>query len=169
MATATLMRRAGKDSFTAAWFENDGQGNFTTHHIHEDQASYDVQLVDMDGDGDLDILNAGQESRNVVWFENRLKSATTDAPADKSLFDYDRTLPFELEKEPLSPRNDAIVRALLSSPSRGAEPIASWLSPGLKPGSRASGLRSFSSTAADRVCPTTSPKRFCWQKPALYH
>ncbi len=61
-----------KDSHIAAWFENDGQGRFTTHHIHENQASYDIRLVDMDGDGDLDVLNAGQESRNVVWFENRL-------------------------------------------------------------------------------------------------
>lgn len=62
-----------KDSHIVAWFENDGKGNFTTHHIHENQASYDIRLVDMDGDGDLDILNAGQESRNVVWFENLLK------------------------------------------------------------------------------------------------
>lgn len=62
-----------KDSHTAAWYENDGAGNFTVHHIHEDQSSYDIRLVDMDGDGDLDLLNAGQESRNVVWFENRIK------------------------------------------------------------------------------------------------
>jgi len=27
----------------------------------------------MDGDGDLDVLVAGQESANVVWYENRLK------------------------------------------------------------------------------------------------
>jgi hypothetical protein len=59
-----------KDSGIAAWFENDGQGRFTTHHIHEDQASYDIHLLDMDGDRDLDVLNAGQASENVVWFEN---------------------------------------------------------------------------------------------------
>ena len=62
-----------KDSAIAAWFENDGKGNFTTRHIHEKQAAYDIRLVDMDGDRDLDVLIAGQESRNVVWFENRLK------------------------------------------------------------------------------------------------
>jgi hypothetical protein len=62
-----------KDSGVAAWFENDGKGNFTTHHIHEDQSAYDIRLVDMDGDGDLDVLVAGQASQNVVWFENRLK------------------------------------------------------------------------------------------------
>ncbi|MFN7924472.1 MAG: VCBS repeat-containing protein [Bryobacteraceae bacterium] len=62
-----------KDSATAAWFENDGKGNFTVHHVNENQAAYDIRLVDMDGDGDLDMLIAGQESENVVWFENRLK------------------------------------------------------------------------------------------------
>jgi hypothetical protein len=58
---------------TLAWFENDGKGKFRTHWIRKDQASYDVRLVDMDKDGDLDILVAGQESRNVVWYENTLK------------------------------------------------------------------------------------------------
>jgi hypothetical protein len=62
-----------KDSATAAWFENDSRGNFTTHHIAENQAAYDIRLVDMDKDGDLDVLVAGQESRNIVWFENRLR------------------------------------------------------------------------------------------------
>ncbi len=60
-----------KDSFIAAWFENDGKGNFTTHHINEDQAAYDIRLVDMDRDSDLDVLIAGQASQNVVWYENR--------------------------------------------------------------------------------------------------
>ncbi|MBM3737435.1 MAG: VCBS repeat-containing protein [Acidobacteria bacterium] len=62
-----------KDSGVAAWFENDGKGNFTTRHIHENQSAYDIRLVDMDRDGDLDVLVAGQASQNVVWFENRLK------------------------------------------------------------------------------------------------
>jgi hypothetical protein len=41
--------------------------------IHQDQAAYDIRLVDMDGDGDLDVLVAGQNSNNVVWYENRLR------------------------------------------------------------------------------------------------
>ena len=57
----------------AAWFENDGNGKFTTHIIHDDQAAYDIRLVDMDADGDLDALIAGQQSKNVVWYENPLK------------------------------------------------------------------------------------------------
>ncbi|MBI3279406.1 MAG: VCBS repeat-containing protein [Acidobacteria bacterium] len=57
-----------------AWYENTGHGRFRTHEISATQASYDVKLADMDRDGDLDILVAGQESRNVVWYENRLKA-----------------------------------------------------------------------------------------------
>jgi hypothetical protein len=52
---------------------NDGKGKFTTHIIGTDQAAYDIRLVDMDADGDLDALIAGQQSNNVVWYENPLK------------------------------------------------------------------------------------------------
>ena len=61
----------GKDNFTAAWFENDGHGNFRTHIIGTGQSSYDIRLIDMDVDGDLDVLIAGENSENVVWYENR--------------------------------------------------------------------------------------------------
>ncbi|MDF1660097.1 MAG: VCBS repeat-containing protein, partial [Verrucomicrobiales bacterium] len=57
----------------AKWYENDGSGNFTAHLIGIDQGSYDTRAVDMDRDGDLDVLIAGHASQNVVWFENPLK------------------------------------------------------------------------------------------------
>jgi len=57
----------------AAWFENDGKGQFETHIVGEDQAAYDIRAVDIDVDGDLDLLIAGQQSRNVVWYENPRK------------------------------------------------------------------------------------------------
>ncbi len=57
----------------AAWFENDGQGQFTTHIVGHDQESYDIRAVDMDADQDLDLLVAGRGSRNVVWYENPLQ------------------------------------------------------------------------------------------------
>ena len=41
--------------------------------IGDDQAAYDIRLVDMERDGDLDALIAGQQSKNVVWFETPLK------------------------------------------------------------------------------------------------
>ena len=58
------------ESQIAAWFENDGKGNFTTHVVAEGQAAYDIRAVDMDEDNDLDLLIAGQKSNNVVWYEN---------------------------------------------------------------------------------------------------
>lgn len=58
---------------TAAWFENDGRGNFKTHVIGTGQAAYDLRALDMDRDGDIDLLVAGQQSNNVVWFENPVK------------------------------------------------------------------------------------------------
>ncbi len=57
----------------AAWFENDGRGNFRTHIIGEDQEAYDIRAVDLDSDGDLDFLIAGRGSNNVVWYENPKK------------------------------------------------------------------------------------------------
>ncbi len=57
----------------AAWYANDGKGNFTKNVIGKDQGSYDTRTIDMDGDGDLDVLIAGHFSQNVVWFENPLK------------------------------------------------------------------------------------------------
>ena len=41
--------------------------------IGDDQAAYDIRLVDMERDGDLDALIAGQQSKNVVWYETPLK------------------------------------------------------------------------------------------------
>jgi hypothetical protein len=32
--------------------------------------AYDTMITDLDGDGDMDILVAGQKSENVIWFEN---------------------------------------------------------------------------------------------------
>jgi hypothetical protein len=32
--------------------------------------AYDTMITDLDGDGEQDILVAGQRSQNVVWFKN---------------------------------------------------------------------------------------------------
>ncbi len=56
----------------AVWYENDGKGNFKTHVVGRNQASYDIRAIDMDGDKDLDLLIGGQASHNVVWYENPL-------------------------------------------------------------------------------------------------
>jgi hypothetical protein len=64
----------GYGSKLAAWYENDGTGNFTRHVLSRNQMAYDTMITDLDGDGDKDILVAGQRSENVVWFENPRKA-----------------------------------------------------------------------------------------------
>ncbi|MBP87398.1 MAG: hypothetical protein CMJ64_11860 [Planctomycetaceae bacterium] len=59
----------------AAWYENDGKGGFAKHVIGNNQGSYDLTTVDMDKDGDLDVLIAGHASKNLVWFQNPLVTA----------------------------------------------------------------------------------------------
>jgi hypothetical protein len=59
-----------KPTGEAAWYENDGKGNFTRHNLLTDQSSYDTRLVDMDKDGDPDILIGGKTNRTVIWLEN---------------------------------------------------------------------------------------------------
>ena len=54
------------------WFENtDGSGGFSAARIlHEPKSSGDLHVVDLDGDGDLDIvsgeLNPGSQ---IIWLE----------------------------------------------------------------------------------------------------
>ena len=56
----------------AAWYENDGQAHFTRHVVDRQQSSYDLRILDVDQDTDLDLLIAGHHSHNVVWYENPL-------------------------------------------------------------------------------------------------
>lgn len=57
-----------KVSCKVQWFENDGRGNFRRYELSENQQSYDIVIDDLDADGDLDIVVAGHESRNIVLF-----------------------------------------------------------------------------------------------------
>ena len=60
-----------------AWYENDGNENFDTHNI----ASYEdypycplgaraVFAIDLDGDGDMDVLSASTDDDKIAWYEN---------------------------------------------------------------------------------------------------
>lgn len=54
------------------WWENVGEGRFVAHDIDVDQeqSAYDLKIIDLDRDGRLDILLAGRDSKNVVWYRN---------------------------------------------------------------------------------------------------
>ena len=63
-------------SYTAhvvRWYENDGRGNFTPHDVDvgNNQESYDLKAIDLDGDGRTDLILAGRESKNAVVYFNR--------------------------------------------------------------------------------------------------
>ena len=64
---------AGKGCSHSCLMGVDARGTFNSHVIGKDQGRYDTRAVDMDGDGDLDLLIAGHGRKNVVWPENSLK------------------------------------------------------------------------------------------------
>ena len=55
------------------WYANDGKGSFTAHDIDTTnrQEAYDLKAVDLDADGRLDLILAGRETRNAVWYRNQ--------------------------------------------------------------------------------------------------
>lgn len=59
------------DSFS--WFENDGNGNFSTHLVNNSPLNsenpYDVKVVDIDSDGYLDVIGTGYLGL-FSWFKN---------------------------------------------------------------------------------------------------
>lgn len=64
---------ASYSAFEVRWYENDGKGRFTAHVIDtgNKQQAYDLKAIDVDGDARLDLVLAGRETRNVVWYRNR--------------------------------------------------------------------------------------------------
>lgn len=67
---------AASASFSAKqvrWYENDGNGLFNTHTIDVDsgQEAYDLKAVDLNEDGRLDLILAGRDSNNAVWYINQ--------------------------------------------------------------------------------------------------
>lgn len=54
------------------WFENEGNGDFWTHHVISTNisGSTSVYAADLDNDGDLEALSASWEDNKVAWYEN---------------------------------------------------------------------------------------------------
>ena len=80
--TSADMDRDGDTDIVAAstslgdvsWWENDGTptvGLWTEHAIDDAvSAPYSVQVLDLDGDGDPDVLGTAEGNDRVVWWEN---------------------------------------------------------------------------------------------------
>ena len=64
---------ASENDDTIAWYENNGAADplFTKAVIATSaDNAYDVQVADLDGDGDLDIVSASSLDNTVAWYEN---------------------------------------------------------------------------------------------------
>ncbi|MDC0176265.1 FG-GAP-like repeat-containing protein, partial [Planctomycetaceae bacterium] len=54
-----------------AWYENNGNGNFTTHVITTNaDAAQSVFAADVDADGDMDVLSASEGHAKIAWYDN---------------------------------------------------------------------------------------------------
>jgi len=56
-----------------AWYENvDGTGNFSLEKIITTNTlgAYSVFAIDIDGDGDMDVLSASSNDNKIAWYEN---------------------------------------------------------------------------------------------------
>jgi len=54
-----------------AWFENDGNENFTKHTLIDTfYEAQDVYAIDLDTDNDIDILGVSWTLKTIAWWEN---------------------------------------------------------------------------------------------------
>ncbi|MDP8208903.1 MAG: T9SS type A sorting domain-containing protein [Candidatus Electryonea clarkiae] len=62
-----------------AWWENDGDQDFTEHTISGNyNFATHVHVGDIDDDNDIDIVSAGQNANKITWWENSLHGAPKD-------------------------------------------------------------------------------------------
>lgn len=53
------------------WFENDSTGNFTENVVIDTALhATSVKALDLDGDGDFDLISASRNDSTVAWYEN---------------------------------------------------------------------------------------------------
>ena len=59
------------------WFENDGQGSFSRHTIHQNEPGWFERhaVGDLTGDGKRDIVIANNREGHLVWFANNDRPA----------------------------------------------------------------------------------------------
>ena len=64
---------ASENDNKIAWYENtDGMGTFGSQRVISMDAvmAKSVFAIDLDGDGDLDVLSASEEDNKIAWYEN---------------------------------------------------------------------------------------------------
>lgn len=79
-----------------AWYENDGEEQFTTHIITTDlDYAHSVYAADLNKDGHMDVLSASAKDDKIAWYENdgnkqfTTHVITTDADSARSVYAVD--------------------------------------------------------------------------------
>ena len=75
------------------------RGEFKTHIINNDQAAYDIRLVDMDQDGDVDFVATRGNSApydGVFWLE-QVRSSEPLPSFERARIDDSREAPLPVE------------------------------------------------------------------------
>jgi len=72
-----------------AWWENDGQQNFTEHSLSKNQGGVQYAIsADMDSDGDIDIVATSRSSGLLGWMENDGNQIFTRRPIISNYYKF---------------------------------------------------------------------------------
>ena len=57
-----------------SWYENHCSQDFTPHVITTNVSKAQlVYAIEVNGDGDIDVVSASESDHNIAWYENKLK------------------------------------------------------------------------------------------------
>ena len=67
----TNSRRKSENCILWFWLENDGNGNFIPHIVSSQiKGSTSIFPVDLNGDGNMDIVSATMYDNTINWYKN---------------------------------------------------------------------------------------------------
>lgn len=85
---------------TVAWYENDGNGNFTQHNISTSvNTASSVYAIDMDDDDDIDVVSVAYSDDAVYWFENNGSQSFTKHTLSTTIDGPRHAMPADLDDD----------------------------------------------------------------------
>lgn len=68
------------------WWENDGSESFTEHTVSTGNTTpIDIKAIDLDEDGDMDVIATWQTGNKVLWFDNNGSESFTQRTIDSAI------------------------------------------------------------------------------------